>query len=501
MFNRKKIKLEGKTAFKANYWQCVIAALLFLIICGSTTARIVGDVAEESGARQDIIGLLSKTVLGEDGKKLEDILQIDDSNAGVASLLVHQVEKSGSGLTGILNTLSNMVLGRDIGPRLLAVLALLITLLYTVFVKNILEVGQMRFFLENKNYSGTKMSDSFFIYKVHRTVKAAKVMFMRDLFTCLWSFTIVGGIIKLYSYRMVTSIVAENPDVSWSDALRISKKMMQGSKWKAFVLDLSFLGWKLLSYLTLGVLEVLYVSPYYRASGAELYLVLRQNYISVNKADTAVLSDILLTNSPADSAEYPAEELKKRFKLRHEWISTGENREYSVLDYVMIFFSFMMIGYIYEVVYAVLTTGAFVNRGTLYGPWLPIYGCGGTAALIILKKIRTHPIVTFFLSVLMCGIIEYTSAWYLETFKHTKYWDYSGFFMNIQGRVCLEGLVVFGLGCMLAIYLVAPSLAGLYERIPKKARVIVMAAICLLFIADIIISHVYPNMAAGVPIT
>lgn len=82
----------------------------------------------------------------------------------------------------------------------------------------------------------------------------------------------------------------------------------------------------------------------------------------------------------------------------------------------------------------------------MFGPWLPIYGVGGVMLLVCLKPFRKNKLVTFILSMILCAILEYGTAWYLETFKQMKWWDYSGYFLTLQGRICLEGIVVFGIG-------------------------------------------------------
>ena len=102
------------------------------------------------------------------------------------------------------------------------------------------------------------------------------IMFVRTVFICLWSvLLIIPGIVKMYEYMMVPFILAENPDMSRKEVFALSKKMMTGNKWKAFVLDLSFLGWSILGGITLGILNVLFVAPYQNLTKAELYQTLK----------------------------------------------------------------------------------------------------------------------------------------------------------------------------------------------------------------------------------
>ena len=97
-------------------------------------------------------------------------------------------------------------------------------------------------------------------------------MFFRDLYTVLWTLLlIIPGIVKSYEYQMIPYLLAENPQMTKEQAFAESKRMMTGQKWRAFVLDLSFIGWNILSALTLGILGIFYVQPYMDATHAALY--------------------------------------------------------------------------------------------------------------------------------------------------------------------------------------------------------------------------------------
>ena len=102
-------------------------------------------------------------------------------------------------------------------------------------------------------------------------------MFLKALYVFLWSLLLViPGIIKGYEYRMIPYILAENPGIDTKEAFAMSKQMMDGNKWNAFVLDLSFLGWIILSVFTCGILAVFYVNPYIYMTDAELYVALKE---------------------------------------------------------------------------------------------------------------------------------------------------------------------------------------------------------------------------------
>ena len=110
----------------------------------------------------------------------------------------------------------------------------------------------------------------------HNYKNIVKVMFFRDLYTVLWTLLfIIPGIVKSYEYQMIPYLLAENPQMTKEQAFAESKRMMTGQKWRAFVLDLSFLGWKILSLFTLGILDIFYVQPYMDSAHAALYDALR----------------------------------------------------------------------------------------------------------------------------------------------------------------------------------------------------------------------------------
>ena len=120
-----------------------------------------------------------------------------------------------------------------------------------------------------------------------------------NLFTFLWSLLlIIPGIIAKYSYAMAYFIQCDHPEMIEGDAIKASKKMMQGHKWELFLLDVSFIGWYLLCILTLGLLS-LYVGPYHRATRAEFYKHLLEKEESATQAFTPAEDDPFATSSSA----------------------------------------------------------------------------------------------------------------------------------------------------------------------------------------------------------
>ena len=169
-----------------------------------------------------------------------------------------------------------------------------------------------------------------------------------------------------------------------------------------------------------------------------------------------------------------------------------------VTTLVLLFFLFSIIGWCWEVVLHLLSEGTFVNRGVLHGPWLPIYGTGGVLVLLTLYKLRDKPWLEFWATVVVCGVAEYFTAYYLETVYDRRWWDYAGYFLNLHGRICAEGLLVFGLGGMAVVYGVAPLFDNLLHKVRRSVLIGLCAALIALFCVDQAYSHFHPNEGEGI---
>lgn len=186
------------------------------------------------------------------------------------------------------------------------------------------------------------------------------------------------------------------------------------------------------------------------------------------------------------------------FKFR-ESRTISDDHSYSLVNLIMMFFIFCFVGWVWEVSLAFISEDMFVNRGTLHGPWLPIYGTGGVIILVLLKKLREKPALEFVAAMVLCGCLEYFSSWYLEmTHDGQRWWDYTGYFLNINGRICAEGLLTFGLGGLAIVYLLAPALDNLLSRIDARKLGIVAAVLLVLYCADQVYSAQHPNVGAGI---
>ena len=181
------------------------------------------------------------------------------------------------GLASIIISTCTTIKEDQSSSNTVAFIAIAVIAVLEVLVINPIQAGLDYFFLKNSNGEKPALSDAFYFFKEGRFSNAVSVLFMRDLFLDLWTILlIIPGIIKSYEYRMVNYILAENPEMTWQEVIGKSKEMMNGQKGNAFVLDLSFIGWDILTVITAGLVGLFYVDPYQHATNAELYKALKK---------------------------------------------------------------------------------------------------------------------------------------------------------------------------------------------------------------------------------
>lgn len=251
MWNRKELKTKAKIAFKENYWRCVVVALIIAIILGT------GSTATFKYTSNNTVTVNGQTMTADN---IVDVVK--ETISDVASN------------NGITQAQVISVLGL-VGAVVASVVALfaMIRGILKIFIGNIFEVGSDRFFIVN-TVTVASISEIFHGFTT-RYLRNVITLLLRTIYIALWSLLfVIPGIVKTYSYRLVPYILADDPEISCSEAFRLSRSLMRGNKWRAFVLDLSFIGWEILSAFTLGLLHIFYVGPYIRATNAELYRAL-----------------------------------------------------------------------------------------------------------------------------------------------------------------------------------------------------------------------------------
>ena len=134
---------------------------------------------------------------------------------------------------------------------------------------------------------------------------------------------------------------------------------------------------------------------------------------------------------------------------------------------VEIFYWFVLysaIGWAYESILCSITQRKLVNRGFLVGPVCPVYGFGALIIIFCLGGEKDNLLTLFLSSMVLTTVLEYLTSWLLETFFHAKWWDYSKYRFNLNGRVCLLGAVVFGVLSVLLIQWIHPFISGLVAK-------------------------------------
>lgn len=512
-WNPNKFKADAKITLKKNYWTLLIVCVLLMLIAGDfqgTKAEF--SISKTSETEETEISRLngnsnSKALskfLTEyeraDRAKDDAINKIESyrPTRGVLAKVFNSATGVGGFSTGVLNSANQFFFKGRIDSGSIIILANILKLLFFIFISQVLLVGGRRVFLESRRYDKTEAERILFPFQIRRMKKVELVMFRKTIYEFLWLFTIVGFFIKRYSYALVPFIVAENPDINGKTAIKLSRNMMKGYKVKLFALEISFLGWNLLSAITFGLVGIFYLNPYQTATLSEVYMTLRRRAKFYNLPLSEYMNDSLLDPAVSTDATYPVQQFPIQAPASRKWITIDYKKTYSLQHLILLFFIYAFIGWSWEVSLHLLSDGVFVNRGVLFGPWLPIYGCGATLVIMLLKPFRDNRLLTFLLSLLICGVVEYCTSAFLEYALGMKWWDYSGYFLNINGRICMEGLLTFGLGCYAIIYIVTPLLDNLLYKIPARIAWCIAAILILFFVSDLIYSRMHPNTGKGI---
>lgn len=592
MTDRKEIRKRARQLVKKQYALLVVLCALSIFFGTEFTnvkvnSQIMYDAVRGQVTVMDTVGSTVDRVM--DAKILDDYINdyIESGNEKAAERLkTLQESESANSILGrrkgmfaaMMNNINSGKLAATLGmalhsvihsgrvtAALMIILSTLFMALIYIFIRHLYRAVLRRMILEGRTYRLVPLSHFFFLKAVKRWNRTAMTLLYATLCEWLWSLTIAGGFIKHYSYFAVPFIAAENPDVSPKEALQLSRRMMDGHKWDCFLLDLSFLGWRLLGFLSFGVTEVLWSVPYRMAAYTEYYVNLRE------MAKARAIPGSELMNDEYLYAPAPEEELRKgyadivrrgdlvdedivvlspaqRFFSRNFglWTATLEEKKvYSrqeglrqqmrlgqqelgreaypqrlhplwtkeaaaltgrvsylspvtVWTLIIIFFSFSFVGWLWEVSLHIMIDGAFINRGVLHGPWLPIYGAGVGLIAVLLYRFRKNPILEGVMVVLLCGFVEYMTSLVMELTLGMRWWDYTGYYLNLNGRICGEGLTVFALGGMAAVYLLVPVIDGAVTRIKPKVLIPVCILLVLSLCFDLVYSMNHPNAGKGI---
>lgn len=168
----------------------------------------------------------------------------------------------------------------------------------------------------------------------------------------------------------------------------------------------------------------------------------------------------------------------------------------TLLPYIFLFYLSSVCGWIWEVLIRWLMDDETVSlleivlhcRGVLHGPWVPLYGCGVLLLAVIWFIFRENKLHIFLASIISCGILEYVTGCVLETLFHKTYWDYTGFFLNIHGKICFISVFGFGIaGAAFAICLM-PRYLKVFENHSNRLLQKICLFLTLLFTVDCLYS-------------
>jgi len=500
--NLKKIRKNAKKNLKNNYLKSVLVCFVvtFLLTGGiSYTSKNILDI---DISNRSAIKVLEYSKQRTNSEVINNILNnlIDQqlrqnevyqkANNSFTNFFFNAISTNKSMIFNIISGATNAIAGSK-STIIISIAGIAIWLAIRYGFLAAAEIGRARYFLEQRRYYGSTPERILYPYRKRRTLHVSFVLLVKNAKLMLWSFTIVGYFIKYYQYSMIPYILAENPNIGTKEAFTLSKELTQGDKRNLFKISLEIIGWHILGLVTFNLTNIFLINPYEYNLFAEAYVSLRKEKYT-KLSHRKLLNDEKLFIAEPRKSEYVKKVPLSKFIKRAD-------KDYSPSTYILLFFIFSIVGWVYEVLLHLINEGTFVNRGTMYGPWLPIYGTGGVAILYLLQRFRKKPILLFVSSFVLCGIIEYTGGWLLFHFKNSRYWDYSNYVLNINGFICLESLLVFGLGGCGFTYIAGPALDDLIRKLDPKSKYILCAFLITAFVADFVVCQtVGQNSGKGI---
>lgn len=260
MWSRKELKRKAKRVLTVNYWRMVLVAFIMALITGGVATGTYKFSNKDIGFKG-----VSDNKQGDEIKWQEfkdDLQAASDAVEEAVETRLEDEETVAALVVFLIIFLVALLIGFVVAAGI------------SIFLKNPLVVGANGFFISNADGEGELSNLGLAFRSNYKQIVLG--MFLKGAFSFLWSLLlIVPGIIKAYEYRMIPYILADNPEIKQRDAFELSKKMMYGNKWRAFVLDLSFIGWQFLNLITIGILGIFYVNPFKMQTDANLYLALK----------------------------------------------------------------------------------------------------------------------------------------------------------------------------------------------------------------------------------
>ncbi len=163
---------------------------------------------------------------------------------------------------------------------------------------------------------------------------------------------------------------------------------------------------------------------------------------------------------------------------------------YNLEIYFLLFMTYSILGWAMESIKMIFNknVGHFVNRGFLLGPYLPIYGFGVVAIQLLLGKYKNDMPALFWLSMITCGILEYFTSYIMEKLFDARWWDYSSRKFNINGRICLETLLPFGIAGVITVCFTNPFFISIFDKLPNLILHIISIGLLIIVAVDCLVT-------------
>lgn len=152
--------------------------------------------------------------------------------------------------------------------------------------------------------------------------------------------------------------------------------------------------------------------------------------------------------------------------------------------YIASFFAYSFAGWLFEVVISLFQHHRFVNRGFSFGPVCPIYGVGALLSLLCLAPFN-DPLVQFVVGFFAAGVLEFGTSWAMERLFHARWWDYSNIPLNLNGRICVPGLLIFTSLMLCVDLFFQPALEAGFALVPAQAFVVAAMVMSVVFAVDL----------------
>ena len=163
------------------------------------------------------------------------------------------------------------------------------------------------------------------------------------------------------------------------------------------------------------------------------------------------------------------------------------------MNLILLFFTYSLVGWIWETCYESVLNKKIINRGFLNGPCIPIYGCAGSLVYIFLQKYQTtffsiESIKIYFVGMIIATVLEYITSYLMEKIFNTKWWDYTEYKFNLNGRICLIASLFWGFAIVFFIQVCNPLLISKYNKISHDIKLSACSVFITAFIIDLFVT-------------